>query len=62
MTTDERRLLKIDRVSEIKLHGHDADGDHIFITLDRQSAQQVLNYLKTGILDPAGRNSLMLGG
>jgi hypothetical protein len=62
MTTDERRLLKIDRVNEIKLHGHDADGDHVFITLDRQSAQQVLNYLKNGILDQTNSRPLMLGG
>ena len=62
MTTDERRLLKIATVREIRFAGTDQDGDSVYVELDKRTAQQVLEFIKNGILDQTSSKPLMLGG
>jgi hypothetical protein len=62
MTSEERRILKIATVREIRFSGTDQDGDSVYVDLDRRTAQQVLEFIKNGILDQTGSKPLMLGG
>lgn len=61
MNSEERRILKIATVREIRFAGTDQDGDSVYVELDRRTSQQVLEFIKNGILDQISSRPLMLG-
>lgn len=62
MNSDERRILKLVTMREIKFYGVDQDGDIIFVDLDKRTSQQILDFIKNAILDQTTSRPLMIGG
>ena len=60
MSSDERRILKLATVREIRFSGTDQDGDNVYVELDKRTAQQVLDFIKNGILDNTTSKPLIL--
>jgi hypothetical protein len=50
MANDIERFFKIEQCMGVKLHGKDKDGDMVFVDIEGDTAQEILNCLKSAAL------------
>lgn len=51
MANEINRVMKMQKCLSVKFHAKDADGDTVFVDIEGEQAQNILDYLKRGIQD-----------
>lgn len=53
MANEAERVLKMEKCLSVKFHAKDAHGDTVFVDIEGKPAQELLDYVKRGLVGSA---------